>query len=130
MESSFELRINTVLTRHLAANSTSAAEATPDLFLTMRPRNENPVELRCRQIQGRGGEFGYSCTNTPPSELLLINPENLRFTRTSIGGWTFADSPDRKSALDDSPSGNSSTDELSENLGDDSLFVEYGTCSK
>jgi len=123
MESEFELRINTVLTRHLAANSTGAAEATPDLFLTMRPRNENPVELRCRQVQGRGGELGYSCTNTPPSELLLINPANLRFTRTSIGGWTFADS-DPKAASDSTASPDASA-----NLGSDSLYVEYGSCN-
>ena len=123
MESEFELRINTVLTRHLAANSTGAAEATPDLFLTMRPRNENPVELRCRQVQGRGGELGYSCTNTPPSELLLINPANLRFTRTSIGGWTFADSDSKPD-----PESTASTD-TSANLGSDSLFVEYGSCN-
>jgi len=125
IESKFELRINNVLTRHLAANSPGVAEAKPDLYLTMRPRNESPVELRCRQVQGRGGELGYSCTNTPPSELLLINPANLRFTRTSIGGWTFADrDPDQSAETA------SATDvESSANLGDDSLYVEYGTCN-
>ena len=127
MESEFELRINTVLTRHLAANSTGAAEATPDLFLTMRPRNENPVELRCRQVQGRGGELGFSCTNTPPSELLLINPANLRFTRTSIGGWTFADSDSKPDSKPESESTVSS--DASANLGSDSLYVEYGSCN-
>ena len=120
VESKFELRINTVLTRHLAANSSGASEATPDLFLTMRPRNDTPVELRCRQVQGYQGELGFSCTNTPPSELLLINPANLRFTRTSIGGWTFSESlAESADQQDDSV----------ENFGDDSLFVEYGTCN-
>ncbi len=126
-ESRFELRINTVLTRHLAATDSGLNDASPDLFLTLRPRNAAPIELRCRQVQGRSGELGYSCTNTPPSELLLINPANLRFTRTSIGGWTFSDT--------DVPAGPSGAAPLPEssttgaNLGDDSLFVEYGTCS-
>ena len=107
-ESKFELRINRVLTRHLAG---SAADA-PDLYLTLVPRNADPAELRCKQVQGKNGELGYSCTNTPPSGLLLINPATLRFTRSSIGGWTFSDD-----------------DLASAGLGDDSLFVEYGTCA-
>jgi len=119
VESKFELRINTVLTRHLASKSAGAAEASPDLFLTMRPKNGSPIELRCRQIQGLSNQLGYSCTNTPPSELLLINPANLRFTRTSIGGWTFADTPPKAGA----------DTETGANLGDDSLFVEYGSCN-
>ena len=119
-ESKFELRINKVLTRHLAASGSGAAEATPDLFLTLRAINARPIDLRCRQIQGLGGELGFSCSNTPPSELLLINPQSLRFTRTSIGGWTFADRPAK--------SKNNKSEESQGNLGDDSLFVEYGNC--
>ena len=140
-ESKFELRINSVLTRHLAKRSEGAegsevrAEATPDLFLTMRPsklsRNseqsrKRPIELRCRQIQGQSGELGYSCSNTPPSEFLLINPGNLRFTRTSIGGWTFSDTQTDTQA--DTQKDTDEDDQTGANLGDDSLFVEYGTC--
>ena len=127
-ESKFELRINNVLTRHLASRSPGAAEATPDLFLTLRPtrsgqaNSDTPIDLRCRQIQGVGGELGYSCTNTPPSELLLINPASLRFTRTSIGGWTFADQPSNQQPNTDE------NNEFAAHLGDDSLFVEYGSC--
>ena len=116
-ESRFDLRINRVLTRHLAEREPGVAEATPDLYLTLTPRNASSIELRCRQVQGRGGEFGYSCTNTPPSELLLINPNTMRFTRSSIGGWVFADSDAAERA-----------DDQAATLGDDSLFVEFGTC--
>jgi hypothetical protein len=41
--------------------------------------------------------------------MLLINQKTLRFTRTSVGGWTFA-------GANESQSG-------------DSIFVEYGTCA-
>jgi len=82
-ESKFQLRINRVLTKHLTTATT------PDLYLTLFPRNDTPVELRCRQVQGQNRQLGYSCTNTPPSEILLLNPSTLRFTRASIGGWTF-----------------------------------------
>ena len=66
-----------------------------------------PVELECRNVRG-GGSRGLSCINLPPSEMLLINRETLRFTRTSVGGWTFQGA--------------------TENLGGDSIFVEYGQC--
>jgi len=46
--------------------------------------------------------------NLPPSEMLLINVESLRFTRTAVGGWTFAGASDAR--------------------GGDSIFVEYGQC--
>ena len=100
-ESSFDLKINRVLMRHL----NEAADA--DLYLTLTDADER-AELKCAQLRGTGGANGVSCSNTPPSELLLINTETLRFTRTSIGGWTFA-------AAD-------------ENSAGDSIYVEYGTC--
>ena len=100
-ESSFDLSINRVLMRHL----NEAADA--DLYITLFDEGE-VTELKCAQIRGVGGAAGLSCSNTPPSELLLINTETFRFTRTSIGGWTFA-------AAD-------------ENSAGDSIYVEYGTC--
>ena len=66
-----------------------------------------PVELECRAVRGSGTP-GYSCNNLPPSELLLINRETWRFTRTSVGGWTFKGATDNHSG--------------------DSIFVEYGSC--
>lgn len=146
-ESKFELRINKVLTRHLAGTKPGMAEATPDLFLTLLPSASSqgavsPVELRCRQIQGQSGELGYSCSNTPPSEMLLINPANLRFTRASIGGWTFSDSPtptlNRATTEDAQSDGTDSSADHNddpengsgEHLGNDSLFVEYGSCTR
>ena len=71
-ESKFKLAINKVLMQHLAPEQSVASNPT-DLFLTMLPRNEDPIELRCRQVQGAPGELGFSCVNSPPSELLLIN---------------------------------------------------------
>ncbi len=117
-ESKFQLRINNVLTKHL----TTAAES--DLYLTMFPRNDTPVELSCRQVQGQNRQLGYSCTNTPPSEILLISPSTLRFTRASIGGWTFSTPAESGATL-------SQSEPPEESIGsDESLFVEYGTCSK
>ena len=81
-----------------------------DLFVSLTS-GEDPVttELECRQVRGVDGSPGYSCVNIPPSEMLLINRDTLRFTRTAVGGWTFAGA--------------------TENLGGDSVFVEYGTCT-
>jgi hypothetical protein len=81
-----------------------------DLFVTFTA-GDDPVtsELECRQVRGVDGSLGYSCVNIPPSVLLLINQKTLRFTRTSVGGWTFA-------GANESQSG-------------DSIFVEYGTCA-
>ena len=99
-ESSFELRINRVLMRHLDP------DAPADLYLTLKD-DSTRAELNCRTVRGAGDAQGFSCSNLPPSELLLINKDNLRFTRTSIGGWTFAAATD--------------------NSAGDSLYVEYGT---
>ena len=125
-ESRFELRINRVLTRHLASSPTST---TPDLFLTLLPSNDTPVELRCRQVQGNNQSLGYSCTNTPPAELLLINPATLRFTRASIGGWTFSNTDKTPNPTPDSDQ-TTEPDTAAETDSDESLFVEYGTCEK
>ena len=83
----------------------------PDLYLTMSIPGEEgarTTELECRRVRGISGAMGFSCVNLPPSEMLLINAESLRFTRTSVGGWTFA------GAMGD--------------LAGDSIFVEYGQC--
>jgi hypothetical protein len=80
----------------------------PDLYLVMRVEGELETELACRRVRGADGAMGYSCVNTPPSEMLLINRETLRFTRTAVGGWTFAGA--------------------TESLSGDSIFVEYGAC--
>ena len=82
-------------------------EESVDLFVTLIDK-EDEVELTCNYIRGSGGDRGISCSNLPPSELVLINTETLRYTRTSIGGWTFA--------------------AASENSAGDSIYVEYGTC--
>jgi hypothetical protein len=82
-----------------------------DLFVSLTA-GEDPVttELECRQVRGLDGSPGFSCVNIPPSEMLLINSDTLRFTRTAVGGWTFAGS--------------------TETHGGDSVFVEYGTCTR
>lgn len=107
----FELSENIVLMMNLSE------PGGPDLYLTMTvatgetvATEEEPelTELECRQVRGALGALGYSCVNLPPSEMLLINAESLRFTRTSVGGWTF-----QGAAM---------------GLNGDSIFVEYGTC--
>lgn len=87
-----------------------ADESAVDLFVSLTAGGD-PVttELECRQVRGLDGSPGYSCVNIPPSEMLLINRDTLRFTRTAVGGWTFAGA--------------------TENAGGDSVFVEYGTCT-
>jgi hypothetical protein len=100
----FRLDENAVFMLHLAEDSSV------DLFVTLTA-GEDPVttELECRQVRGVEGSAGYSCVNIPPSEMLLINPETRRFTRTAVGGWTFA-------AATEAHTG-------------DSIFVEYGSCT-
>jgi hypothetical protein len=106
-------------------------EGNVDLYLTMTREftavdGTGPVldtaELECRRVRGAGNAAGYSCVNVPPSEMLLINAETLRFTRTAAGGWTFS----RAGA--DSPDGGSS--EGTEAHGGDSIFVEFGQCQR
>lgn len=87
-----------------------------DVYLTMTREigqedgttTEETTELECREVRGAGGGFGLSCVNLPPSEMILINSRTLRFTRTAVGGWTFAGA--------------------TETLNGDSIFVEYGQC--
>ena len=88
-----------------------------DLYLTMTREvpvegEEQPAlettELECRHVRGANQSYGYSCVNIPPSEMILINADTLRFTRTSVGGWTFAGATDDQTG--------------------DSIFVEYGQC--
>ena len=91
-------------------------EGAPDLYLTMTMEYKagdgsvtpNQTELECRRVRGVGGSVGYSCVNLPPSEMLLINASTFRFTRTAVGGWTFAGAADKTNG--------------------DSIFVEYGQC--
>lgn len=108
----FTLRENLVFMLNLAQE-----EARVDVYLTMI--RELPAEgeaapglevteLECRQVRGAGNSRGYSCVNVPPSEMLLLNGESLRFTRTAVGGWTFSGA--------------------AEAHGGDSVFVEYGQC--
>ncbi len=80
-----------------------------DLYISLTS-GDDPVttELECRQVRGVDQSRGFSCVNIPPSEMLLINRDTLRFTRTAVGGWTFAGA--------------------TESHGGDSIFVEYGTC--
>lgn len=113
----FTLEENIVFMMNLAA-----VEGNVDLYLTMK-RNLSEAtdgsipavdiaELECRRVRGGGDSHGYSCVNLPPSEMLLINARTLRYTRTAVGGWTFAGA----STGSDSHNG-------------DSIFVEYGQCS-
>ena len=109
----FTLEENLVFMMNLASG-----EGNADLYLTMvrrlkpaEPDGEvvqESTELECRQVRGADASVGYSCVNLPPSEMLLINAASLRFTRTAVGGWTFAGA--------------------TEAHGGDSIFVEYGQC--
>jgi len=107
---SFELKENLLFMMNLQPEPGS-----PDLYLTMRmiaaqaqSDSFEHTELECRTVRGIGDVKGFSCVNVPPSELLLINAETLRFTRAAVGGWTFA------GAAGD--------------INGDSIFIEYGTC--
>ncbi|MCZ6642888.1 MAG: hypothetical protein O7F71_15025 [Gammaproteobacteria bacterium] len=85
-------------------------EGRPDLYLTLRTSDARETELECRRVRGSFGATGFSCVNKPPSEMLLINRDSLRFTRTAVGGWTFVGAADSHNG--------------------DSIFVEYGTCQR
>jgi len=107
----FRLETNPVFMMNLAGD-----ERTADLYLTLTRElpgadtgtEEETTELECRRVRGANDSDGFSCVNLPPSEMLLINAQSLRFTRTAVGGWTFA--------------GATGTHE------GDSIFVEYGQC--
>jgi len=102
--STFVLEENVVFMRNL-----DLGNGGPDLYLVMRAQDSTESELQCRQVRGADNALGYSCVNTPPSEMVLINGETLRFTRTAVGGWTFSGAR--------------------ESLSGDSIFVEYGSCT-
>ncbi len=107
----FRLETNPVFMMNLAGDERNA-----DLYLTLTRElpgadggtAEETTELECRRVRGANGSDGFSCVNLPPSEMLLLNAQSLRFTRTAVGGWTFA--------------GATGTHE------GDSIFVEYGQC--
>jgi hypothetical protein len=101
----FRLEENAVFMLNLAP------ETGVDRYLTLTA-GDDPVttELECRQVRGVDGSLGYSCVNIPPSEMLLIHAQTLRFTRTAVGGWTFAGATASEAG--------------------DSIFVEYGTCRR
>ena len=111
---SFTLEENLVFMMNLAV-----AEGNADLYLSMArqvPAAEeggaaeiDVTELECRRVRGANDGYGYSCVNLPPSEMLLINARSLRYTRTAVGGWTFAGASDSHNG--------------------DSIFVEYGQCT-
>lgn len=102
-ESEFRLEVNRVLMKHLLADSPF------DAFLTLFD-DERVVELQCANLRGAGSAKGLSCVNAPPSDLLLLNLDNLRFTRTAIGGWTFTGA--------------------GETSAGESIYVEYGQCEE
>ncbi|MCP5181112.1 MAG: hypothetical protein H6993_12015 [Pseudomonadales bacterium] len=83
------------------------APAAGERYLTMIMEGV-VTELTCRRVRDVAGESGLSCENSPPSELLVLNDTSLRFTRASVGGWTFRGAQ-------------TSTD-------GSSIYVEFGGC--
>ena len=102
--SSFELEENELFMLNL-----DPGQGGVDLYLIMRNADDMESELQCRQVRGADDSLGFSCVNTPPSEMLLINRNTLRYTRTAVGGWTFSGPTEAASG--------------------DSIFVEYGSCA-
>ena len=79
------------------------------LFVTMTIDELNEVfEFTCKEVMGANREPGFSCLNTPPSDILLINPKSMRYSRSAIGTWTFQSDADL--------------------VRGSSLFVELGQC--
>jgi hypothetical protein len=99
----FRLLENNFLTENLAHGPPGV-----DLYLTLIAKDGLETELECRAVRGSIDSKGFSCVNAPPSQMLLINSQTLRFTRTAVGGWTFTGASDSMSG--------------------DSIFVEYGRC--
>ena len=80
-----------------------------DLYLSLSTATSTDVhEYTCTKVIGFGKRTGFSCTNTPPTEILTLDTTSLRFARASVGAWTLYSASD---------SGKSAT-----------LFVEKGTC--
>lgn len=99
----FTLRENVTLNQLLAESEDVSQFITLQLDDTVEL-----FEFACHSVLGANREFGYSCTNSPPSDILMINPKTMRFTRAAIGSWTF---PSDTTLQDGS-----------------SLFVELGQC--
>ena len=80
-----------------------------NLFVTMQMEETNELfEFSCKTVLGANREPGYSCVNTPPSDILMLNPKSLRFSRAAIGSWTFQSETNLRTGS--------------------SLFVEMGQC--
>lgn len=102
LSSEFKLVVNLTFQEMLADENV-------DLYLTLQDvKTDVTFEYSCSNIKGRGERRGYSCVNSPPTEMLAIDPTSMRFSRASVGGWTFYTAED----LNDSAV----------------LFVEKGTC--
>ena len=81
------------------------------LYVTMTDAQSGEVsEFQCDTVRGTGDTYGYSCHNAPPSDILMFNPESMRFTRGAVGGWTFYSAGNDHNGT--------------------SLFVEYGLCRR
>lgn len=104
-ESEFSLVINKVFMQHLKTGA--------DVYLTLTETTkfkDTPLnaELSCQWVRSANAARGLSCKNTPPAEFLLVNLNNWRFTRSSLGGWSFTDGTPQAAG--------------------DSIYVEYGHC--
>ena len=100
--STFRLRENTTFSELLDAEHV-------DLYVTLRDDAADlESEFECNRVRGANKAKGFSCRNTPPSEILMIDPDTLRFTRSAVGGWTFFSATDTVNGA--------------------SLFVEFGSC--
>ena len=99
----FTLRTNETLGELLADTGDT------QLFISMQMEQSAEIfEFACKEVLGANREPGLSCLNTPPSDILMINPKSMRFSRAAIGSWTFQSD----AALRDGSS----------------LFVEMGQC--
>ena len=102
--SSFTLRENRTFATFLEQEDVA-------VYVTMTDEQSGDVsEFQCDTVRGTGDTFGYSCRNSPPSDILMLNPEKMRFTRGAVGGWTFYST--------------------GEDHNGTSLFVEYGLCQR
>ena len=102
--SSFTLRENRTFATFLEPEDVA-------VYVTMTDEQSGDVsEFQCDTVRGTGDTFGYSCRNSPPSDILMLNPEKMRFTRGADGGWTFYST--------------------GEDHNGTSLFVEYGLCQR
>ncbi|GIS70012.1 MAG: hypothetical protein CM1200mP9_08330 [Gammaproteobacteria bacterium] len=81
--SSFTLRENRTFATFLEQEDVA-------VYVTMTDEQSGDVsEFQCDTVRGTGDTYGYSCRNSPPSDILMLNPEKMRFTRGAVGGWTF-----------------------------------------